>query len=233
MERNYNRQELELKKIPELKDLLRIRSLKVTGNKDDLIKRILDNQISSPSSQSSLQSFPIPSTSTNQNNYLDILPKDIKGVLENYQAGHQTNNKIVNEILSEFAFGKFYSNKEFRDKFNDKLKELGIGAEMILNPDPEAGKRLKGGMRIPQTIPRWYNPKIITDQVLIDFFDYIYKQQLMFSYEINEILYENKSNIIVFELTIQIKMQDNKYMFDRVFRIGYFEPIKTSIKREK
>lgn len=50
----YNRKELENKKIPELKDILREKKLKLSGNKGELVNRIIDYQSSLPKFQLAL-----------------------------------------------------------------------------------------------------------------------------------------------------------------------------------
>lgn len=87
MERNYTKKDLERKKKSELKDILKNLGLKASGNKDELIEIILRNQ---PSALST-------------NNYFDVLPGDIKGVVNRYRAENEPNNKIVKRLLGSIS----------------------------------------------------------------------------------------------------------------------------------
>lgn len=81
MERKYNRQELEDKKLTELKQILKNRNLKSTGNKSDLIDRILEGEVS----------------------YLDILPKDVRDIVGEYQTYNNPNNQLLRYIFEQMT----------------------------------------------------------------------------------------------------------------------------------
>lgn len=114
MERNYTRQELQSKKISELKTLLDQRKLKTIGKKEELIQRILDDQAEIETNQS--LKFDNP-------NYFSILPADIRNIIERYREQNENNNKILESILKRTEkWGKYISknniailNKWFRN----------------------------------------------------------------------------------------------------------------------
>lgn len=79
MDKSYNRKELQEFTIIKLKAILKNKQLKINGNKDELIERILESQPS---------------------NYLNLLPKDVMGMVSQYQIRNNPNNVLFQEIIT-------------------------------------------------------------------------------------------------------------------------------------
>lgn len=75
---DYTKSDLEKKKMDELKSILKEKNLKITGNKPDLIDRILNSQ----------------------RTYLELLPKDLSNLVEDYRVENNLNNKVLTEYLN-------------------------------------------------------------------------------------------------------------------------------------
>lgn len=92
MDKNYTRKELEESKIDELKALAKSLNLKRSGNKNELIDRILQSQQS----------------------YLDVLPKDVLNMVEEYKISNNPNNIFLNLILDLLKWDKvdYFKRKE-------------------------------------------------------------------------------------------------------------------------
>lgn len=115
MEKNYNPQNLQTKTIPQLKEILKAKNLKVTGNKQKLINRILESETT----------------------YFDLLPSDLKKELDYYQGETSDYNKFVKVLLID--------NKEnllknrIPDRFNNWFRNKGLDIK-IQNNKLEIGR---------------------------------------------------------------------------------------------
>lgn len=113
MERKYNREELEQKKLVVLKEIARNDGLPTSGKKSDLIERILTQQT-----------------------YFELLPKDVLNIVNKYEIENNENNILLKKILLEyFNNERFYNitqsdvNKIFDDynlniNYNQRFKSI-------------------------------------------------------------------------------------------------------------
>lgn len=77
--------ELQLKIVAELKLILKNQNLPVSGNKQQLVNRILEHQ---------------PRKQKTYENYLDLLPGDITRELDKYRLLNEPNNKALASLLN-------------------------------------------------------------------------------------------------------------------------------------
>lgn len=189
MDKNYTRQELLDKKIPDLKAILKAWNLRTTGNKPELIDRILDNQFVP-------QSKPKPQLNLEES-YLSLLPGDIKRLVNVYQAENEPNNQIFKKLLKEIENGSVI---EYR---MDNIKIINNWSNINnLNIKLE----YKGG---------WSNPWVFTienlppisDEVLADFILLIIKLKIYIGQDpldaINWLLESHDSKLRIIKIVNQ------------------------------
>lgn len=220
MDKDYSRRELEKKKIAELKEILRSLKLPISGNKEELIGRILQTQIQ-------------PVTTS----YFDVLPKDITRMVGKYRAKNEPNNKIVEEILDRILeeespvinaprnkflrrlekFNKFLIDNHipFRVRYNEKKANLW---EEAINNQPAYGSNMYQNWSRNILQPIIQEPTIlidildepVTEKQLIEVIAYILEKTRKRDYEIiGDVLDKYNSNIRVVVST------DNKYTIGR------------------
>jgi hypothetical protein len=155
MEKNYTREELQKKKVIELKEILANRRLKVTGKKDELIDRILQDQPSISVAPS------LKSAATSQKTYFDILPQDILNMVDEYRASNEVNNKIAKNIIHNVVIGWGYRGNEI----NKIIERIGLPFEVIKNYETVKSEGY-------EYIPPWKivitKSKIVTEDMLIE-----------------------------------------------------------------
>jgi hypothetical protein len=183
MEKNYTKDELEAKKVIELKNILRNRNLSTTGKKEYLIDKILNDQkLTAPT----VSNTPVKTNPT----YFDILPRDIMRMVEEYQAANEPNNKIIADILDELLI----SNYRYRDKYptnklpiflkNNKIpfdikynEELQKVLDDLIASDVNTPEKWKEYYELVDE-PMWtitQKNKPVSDKQLVDFIAYILK----------------------------------------------------------
>lgn len=200
MERNYTRSELEIKKIPELKQILKNRELKATGKKEELIQRILDNQ--------SQNIIPISQT------YLDILPGDIKGMVGKYRLENDPNYKVVialfdllndNDIRLRIKRGQFNSIDKIVKEINKIFDPYNIDVKYENNKLMIAGKI-----------------DYIPDDLILDFIVYLIDKRRYGSI-LNEIMEETNYPIrVIKSLNKQAESGHTTYIYD----VGKFQSLR-------
>lgn len=121
----YTERELSKKNIPDLKEILRKENLKVSGRKEELIQRILANQ--KEEEKEELQSH----------GYFGLLPKDVKGVISQYQIRNNPNNILFKDLFRNdyFNLDLFYNVPGIEidvksETFKQDLVNLGIKTEI-------------------------------------------------------------------------------------------------------
>lgn len=212
MERNFTREELEKKKIQELKDILANRDLKKTGKKDELIDRILNSQISSK-----------PTKLTTDQSYFNLLPSDIREMVNDYRAGSEENNKILREILRQLEKSSYGEGMGVNSPSLEILQQLfqdlnlDIKTKYTLDLVHYYGGRPRlvdiNDPRTPWTFKIGRLPPI-TDEILVDLISVILTHRLKISIEnINQILREHGSNIRVVIINIS-KSNKAKYIYE-------------------
>lgn len=124
MER-YDEKELQGKKISQLKQILKNKQLKISGNKDDLIKRILDNQPTT-----------IRPTQKDIDSYFNLLPTDINKMINKYRIENESNNQVAKALLNYVA-DNFNWDKDLIIYTNEILENANVPFKMIENKEKE------------------------------------------------------------------------------------------------
>lgn len=135
MERPYTKNELENKKLPELKEIAKQLQVKATGKKADIIDNILNGklQITKPTTKS----------------YFDLLPGDINKMVNKYQLENDINKKILEYLLYDtlavvdiLDYARTSKSREDRHEKLEKIfKDNGLEIYIVLrknvkNPHP-------------------------------------------------------------------------------------------------
>lgn len=104
----YSLQDLESKKLDELKIIARNLQLPTSGRKQELINRILNNQ----------------------QTYLKLLPKDILNIVDEYQIYNNRNNQFLLLLLTLLSLAK--SNKSILKRdLPEELKKYILAIDSL------------------------------------------------------------------------------------------------------
>lgn len=114
----YSERELQRKTIPDLKDILRDKGLKISGKKDELIERILQNQTIEEKEQ-------LPNVG-----YFSLLPKDIKGLVSEYQVRNNENNILFEKLFTNILLNSFLFNTSNQDRMKKQFSSIGIDTDV-------------------------------------------------------------------------------------------------------
>lgn len=152
------KENLEAKKLPELKQIAKNLGLKTSGKKADIINNILNHQ-----------SKPIKSNAS----YFDLLPGDINKMVNKYQIENDTNKKVLEYLLYEtltaetlLDYRRTEKSREERHKklekiFRDNGLEIYIvRPENVKNPHPSV---YQGDVEF---IFEWENPGPVPDSAI-------------------------------------------------------------------
>lgn len=152
MEKNYTKEELKSKRLDELKNISRNLNLKVTGRKEELIERILENQVT----------------------YFDILPLDINRIINRYQIENDINRKILQYLLFEtysiidmLSYRGIPHLERKITELNNLFKKYNLDVQMVpreksTNIDP----RYK---RMPTAyVVEWGDVGLVSDEVILN-----------------------------------------------------------------
>lgn len=207
MDKPYTKEELQKKNVLELKDILRKYNLKLYGKKEEIIKRILDDQ----------PQISKPTKKFEGNYYFDILPKDITNIVNKYRKENEPNNKIAEELIK----GQFsYSWGSRRDVVNKLLERIGVQARLVEKTLTERLEKDYEGLSEME----WYGDEIISDEILIEFLNMLLIREYATPYLINSILNKYNSNIGVIIIPLNSLPGKKKERFKYI--IGYFKPVK-------
>jgi hypothetical protein len=209
MSKEYTKNELLNKTKEELKLILKNLNLKTTGNKQELIERILSSQ----------------------QTYLKILPGDITRMVSKYRAENEPNNQLIYALLTRLS--KSYWDEEEIQEIKDILKNNNLPFDFIPNPESEKIRRLIEdiedieGRSITTRENYAKNTGIsiflvtkkdewVTDQQVVGFMTDI----LSFSTpaELNDLSQKYGCKIAI------VRVMDENYKMSSI--IGYFAPIK-------
>lgn len=100
MDKNYSREELQTRKLNELKSIAKDLNLKSSGRKEELINRILQSQTT----------------------YFELLPKDITNIVEEYQIYNSKNNQFLLLLLNILKWSRIRGAKFRANPPPDKIK---------------------------------------------------------------------------------------------------------------
>jgi hypothetical protein len=204
MEKLYSRNELENKKLTELKIIAKNLQLSISGKKADIIDNIL---ITQPVPQKQ----PNPQTPT----YFDLLPKDIKNIVEKYQIENDSNRKLLEYLL----YGTYTALKLLNaSESNKRRKQLGKVFEkydmdiyiVVRKETAEPKNTLADDMSY--FVFYWGNVGIISDQVIRDIFPIFYKE----SGRIGAKLIEFESKFRWIETVKPREQGQQKYLYELV-----------------
>lgn len=98
----YNRENLENKKLNELKDIARNLQLTSSGRKREIVDRILESQ----------------------HNYFQLLPKDVLNIVEDYKIYNSKNNQFLLLLLDILKWSK--SRKESTRELPPELQKYSL-----------------------------------------------------------------------------------------------------------
>lgn len=163
--------ELNKKTVSQLKDILRNKGLKLSGNKQELIERILNNQtISKPS--------------PNRNSYFDILPKDITNIVEDYRVKNNLNNLLVEIILNNNQIRNGLKGTWSTDYLNEEIeKQTGLLIKFKTTRIDDLDLKMQIDIgKLP----------FITDDIFVKFLIFI-QQHISGNWDLNRILLEHNS----------------------------------------
>lgn len=177
----YTKEELEAMKMPELKLILKNRNLKSSGNKSELIDRILKTEAPKKVEKQQFRG----------KTYFDILPSDITKMVTRYRAEAEINNKIAFDILEEIAKHRMLASRYSPIKILEKL-------EFPMRISPVGGMGRGWNVEIIENIP--INDEALTELILA----LIIKKNILWE-TVNSILQEYNSNMRV------LKEFPNKY----------------------
>lgn len=196
----YTKEELQEKKIPELKDILKSRNVKSSGNKWELINRILKTEAPKKVEKQQLKG----------ETYFDILPTDITKIITKYRSKIETNNKVAYDILNYLAIRK----GSVFPRINKILENLNFPMQIV-----EKRQEFEGGYYYPYSV-EILEDLVINEDVLIDFILILLTKREISHDKINEILKDNNSNLRVIAEDIPGYKNKSKYI------LGRFLPIK-------
>lgn len=238
MDKDYNRKELERKKIPELKQILKNRNLKLAGNKDELIDRILDDQSQNPKQPTEIK------PKRDDLGYLDILPRDITNIVNKYRVENEPNNVIIYQLLERVL--KNNPNKEMIEEIEEFLKDNDIPFQLIKNRKreklkKEAEEQIKiketkgklmgknyiysklGVYDLPVYEPNLTKDIVINNEELMKFvLDFIVLTKLDIG-AINKILKDNNSKLVLIKINDDPKPGQKTERYH--YYIGTFQPL--------
>jgi hypothetical protein len=239
MERNYTKNELETKKVTELKEILRIRNLKVSGSKEELINRILNSQTGKPKVEPE-----------EQPTYFKLLPGDINRMVSKYRAENEPNNLLVKALLTEFAkfAGTISSQRSIKmiallrkynipfeltssieaekiaDEINKLLEALNfaeLNEDQLGQMENQLGELYKQYYRHRKIIITMTEDKLISDETLINFILAFNSVSKLGMGVVNEILKEQGSNLRIIREDILVNNR-----FKAIYVIGEFKGLK-------
>lgn len=209
MEKIYTREELQKKTKPYLEIILGKLNLKTTGRKADLIDRILSTQITSK-----------PTRLTDlDKSYLNLLPGDLKRLVDEYRAENEPNNQILLNILrqlelSSWGYGTYTENHSLFKLINQFFKASDLPITLNFIPGLTLYGRVKD-MNDPRT-PWMFKIgrlPLISDDILVDFIIFLLSHKYNIrSDTINGILYEYESELRVIEVSISPKLGKKRIM---------------------
>lgn len=198
----YSKEDLENKKIVDLKQILKNLNLRLVGNKQELIDRILDNQRLIPKSKPPIKT----------DSYLDILPNDISNMINNYRVENEPNNKISKDIISNVASYLGYRWSEL----NRLMENLRLPFKLMENEKP--ANSYYGPLFIIKEFPQ-----IVTEETLISLILSLLKRELSSDNFINATLRNYHSNLRVDTEVARVSKKKNYYRYT----VGYFKPIQS------
>jgi hypothetical protein len=151
MERNYTKEELESKNLIELRIIAENNGLKISGKKQELIDRILNNQ---------------------RTTYFNLLPPDIRKELVIYKQYAELNYEILMYIYEMFLERTEINDEKDAEKYADEINNIfkkhnsksRIGIIIIFHNtegEPVFSYNIDGNRK-----------DNISDQLLLDLFDY-------------------------------------------------------------
>lgn len=120
----YNRQELDNKNTPQLKDILKNMKLKVSGRKEELIERILTNQ-------------PKETIQPISGDYLSLLPKDITNIVQRYRIESNSNNVMIKNLLDDEEVRWRLTRGIGILKVKQELEKLGIPIKIVFEDEED------------------------------------------------------------------------------------------------
>lgn len=227
MDKIYTKEELKIKKLTELKEILKSRGLTQTGKKEELIDKILNDQ-----------PILIKEKPKFDGTFLDILPQDIRGMVGKYRVENEPNNKVSIELINEAS--EYFRSLEEQETMNKLLERIGIPFKIMINKKKEElikqankeGKNL-GGFHVHQYFTEngiydlpdreiiLIENIIITDEMLTELIMLLLSRAKI-NYEfINKVLIDNNINSIVTRINIGPKSGKKKDSY-RYF-IGRFK----------
>lgn len=171
MEKKYNKQELDNKIIPQLRDILKNMGLKVSGKKEELIDRILTNQ---PKEQSTIGG-----------DYISLLPKDITNMVQQYRIENNPNNLMIKNLLDDININLKISIITHKKE----LEKIGVPVNIIVQPKDE-----DYGVKIDYS-----NLPLISDRTAGDFLYFLVQNGVpeeLLNYKLKK--YDTEYRIIIF-----------------------------------
>lgn len=241
MDKDYSKKDLERKKIPELKEILKKLNLKTSGNKDELIERILESQnvkTTKPSSTNISREF----------NYMDILPGDVKNIVNKYRVENEPNNLIIYQLINRYL--QNYPGKDQVKKMGEYLEKSSIPFQIIKNrerqrlvekADEEIERRISQGKTSIQSSvynkfgvcdfpiyePLLDKDIIIDNKLLMEFIlDFIVWTRSDVRLDIgtiNKILKDNNSKLVVVKINDEAKPGQKSERYH--YYIGHFQSL--------
>lgn len=150
----YGRKDLESKSIDELKNILKNVGFKTSGNKQDLIGRILENQ----------------------SNYLDLLPSDINKMIYKYQIENDVNRKILEYLLFNTHTMMVYLAYQLphimkkREEINTLFKNYNLDIQIVPRKTAVSVDSKNSWFDRGETlfIIDWGNVGLVPDEVIIN-----------------------------------------------------------------
>lgn len=109
--------DLESKKVVELKQLLKEKKLSTTGTKKELVERLVNY---------------VPPQPKLQESYLDLLPKDILNIVEEYQIHNSINNRITLYLIDQI--NHIHTTNKFEKAIIEWAKQYNIPIESEFVP---------------------------------------------------------------------------------------------------
>lgn len=195
----YTKQDLEKKKVTNLKDILKDLNLRLQGNKSELIDRILANQ----------NLLSKPEIISKDNTYFSLLPSDISNIVNRYRIENEPNNQIAFEIIKDVGSGLGWKWKDL----DNLLEKLNLPFDLKQNENKN--KPISFLFVIEK------QHQLVTEDMLISLILNLLQREIGNYNIINGILRQYNSPLRVDVQSIGIKKTQYRYT------VGYFKPIKS------